>query len=136
MRGLSARSIFANAARSSSASGQPDRLSTTRAAEIERGDVGDRQPVLHGAKRLRVEPPPLGLVFLAFVVDREAGFLQRLQIAADGARRDLDLFGELVNRDAGAPRLDFAQDLPLPDDFRVSHDVDIALPWGAPFCPE
>ena len=75
-----------------------------RAAEVQRGDVGDRQPFLHGAKRDAVEPPALGLVFFAFVVEREAGFLQRLQVAADRPRRDLHLRRQLVNRDRRSRR--------------------------------
>ena len=137
MRGLSARSIFASAAPSSSASGQPESAVDDRSAEVQGGDVGHRQSFLHGAKRLRVEPPPLRLVFLAFVVDREAGFLERLQVAADRARRDLDGRRELVDRHAHAARLDLTQDLPLSDDFSVAHRRGRPRPaspraWGLP----
>ena len=64
----------------------------------------------------------------AVVVDGKAGFLERLQIAPDRARRDAALRGEVVDRDACAARaFDLAKDRPLPDDFRVSRHTQILI---------
>ena len=93
-----------------------------RAAEIERAQLRDRQAGGQPLERLAVDPPARPAIVVRLVVEeREAGFLERLQIAADRARRDVAQRRELVDRDARAARaLDLAQDRPLTDDFGVA----------------
>jgi hypothetical protein len=78
---------------------------------------------LHGAEWLGLQAPALRLVLFALVVDRKPGFLERLQVAPNRSRGDLHEARQLVNRHADTARFDFAQDLPLADDFGVAHEV-------------
>src|SRR5262249_41064798 len=57
-----------------------------------------------------------------FVIEeREACFLERLEIAPNGPRRDVAQGSEIVNGDASAASaLDFAEDRPLADDFCIA----------------
>jgi hypothetical protein len=59
--------------------------------------------------------------------DGEAGFLEGLQIPADRAGADAGAARQFVDGDAGAPGLDFPQDFPLTNDFRVAHGFS---GWG------
>ena len=59
-------------------------------------------------------------VVVALVVEREAGFLQRREIAADRARGDVELVGQRVDRGAVPRRFERVQQLPLADDFLVA----------------
>ncbi len=62
------------------------------------------------------------------VIKRKAGFLECLQVAADGARRHPTEFGERVDGDAtGAGALDLAEDGPLADDFGITRHSRIVL---------
>ena len=65
-----------------------------------------------------IEFPPLGDV-VRHVVDRETGFLERLQIAPNGARRHSGRLGEPA--DGGPARgLELAENGPLAYDFGVA----------------
>ena len=69
-----------------------------RAAEIERAQLGERQPASgQRADGLGVHAPELRAVD-RLVEDGEAGRLQRGQVAADRARRDVQVLGQLRNR--------------------------------------
>src|SRR5207253_9980280 len=94
---------------------------------------GERQPGGEPLERLAIDLPPRPpIVCRPIVEEGKARFLERLQIAADRACRDAAQRGEIVNRDARAPRpLDFAQDRPLADDFGIARHVSI-LPPPAP----
>ena len=73
------------------------------------------------AERLCVELPLLGLVAFALVEEREARFLERGEVAANRARGDTGRARELMNRHARPRGFHLAEDLPLADDFGVSH---------------
>jgi hypothetical protein len=62
-------------------------------------------------------------VFLTFVIDGEAGFLQGLEIPANGPGGDAGVFGQFVDRHARACRFNLPENLPLPDDFSVAQPV-------------
>ena len=93
-----------------------------RPAEVKCAQFRKRKACAQAFERLAVQHPPrLPVVARLVVVDGESGFFERLKIAADGARGDVALRGEVVDRDAGgACLLDLAKDRPLPDDFGVS----------------
>src|SRR6185369_5525820 len=55
--------------------------------------------------------------------EREAGLLQGLDVAADGALGDAVLVGQVL-RGRVAPGLDPLEDPPLANDFGVTHDSD------------
>ncbi len=59
-------------------------------------------------------------VVVALVVEREAGFLQRREIAADRARGDVEIAGQRVDCGPVPRRLERVQHLPLTDDFLVA----------------
>jgi hypothetical protein len=62
-------------------------------------------------------------IVVTLVIEGEAGFLKRRQIATDGAGRDLELAGQRVNRRAVTGRLERVQHPPLADDLLISrHD--------------
>src|SRR5690606_16550405 len=82
--------------------------------------VGYRESLLDGLERRTVEPPPLGLVDVALVVERKAGFLQRLEVAANRPGRDAGQLRQFMNRDPGTARLDLPQDLPLANDLGIA----------------
>ena len=84
-----------------------------RAAEIERAQLGQREPGREPLERLAVDAPPRPpIVARSIVVEREARFLERLQVAADRARRDAAERREIVDGDARhcARTLDRAED--------------------------
>ena len=93
-----------------------------RAAEIERAQLREREAGV-------VEPPERPLLEQSSSACRraprrraETRRLQRLEIAADGARRDAGLSRPGRRSSAGAT-IEIAQDRPLPDDFGVArHD--------------
>ena len=101
------------------------------AAEIQRRDVSHREPLLDGAEGRGVDAPPLRFVVGPLVVDGEAGLLQRLEVASDGAGRDAYERGQFVDRDPSAPGLDLTEHLPLPDDLGVSHGNQAGRPGAA-----
>ena len=92
-----------------------------RAAEMERAQLRQRQAGGEALERLAVHVPPRPpVVVRSIVVEREAGFLERLQVAADGARGDAAERREIVDGHPGAARaFNLAQDGPLADDLRV-----------------
>src|SRR5207244_3215656 len=90
------------------------------AAEIQRAQLRERQPRRHRPKRLAVDRPARAPIVLRSIVEeRKAGFLERLQIASNGAGRHAAQRRQFVNRHADARALDLAQDRPLADDFRI-----------------
>ena len=76
-----------------------------RAAEIERAQLGERQPGGEALERLAVDLPPRApIVSGPIVEERKPRFFERLQIAADRAGRHAAERGEIVDGDAGRPR--------------------------------
>ena len=96
-----------------------DRLEQV-AAQVERAQLGEREPGLEALQDLTVEPPPHAAVVVALVEQRKAGLLQRGEIAPDRARGDVELVGQRVDRRAVPRRLERMQHLPLADDFLVA----------------
>ena len=88
-------------------------------AQIQRAELGEREPGLEAFEDLAVDSPPRAAVLVAFVVEGEAGFLERREIPANRARGDFQLAGERVNRRAVARGFECVQDAPLPDDLLV-----------------
>ena len=59
-----------------------------RPAEVQRAQLGHRQPGRQALERLAVDAPARLAVVVRLVVEqRKARFLERLQVAADGPRR-------------------------------------------------
>ena len=97
------------------------------AAEIERADLRQREPGFEAVEHLAVDAPSHAPVVVALVVEREAGLLQRREVAPDRAGRDVELVGKRVDRRAVARRFQRVQHLPLPDDLLVArHRVILA----------
>ncbi len=92
-----------------------------RAAEVQRAELRHGQAGGKSFEGLSVQDPPRSsVVARAIVEDREAGFLERLQIAADRPGGDVAQGGEFVDGDAGRScALDFAEDRPLADDLGI-----------------
>src|SRR5207248_11486623 len=88
---------------------------------------GDGEPGGEALERLAVHAPArLAVVARTVVVERETRLLERLEVAADRARRDSAQRRQLIDRHAAAARvLDLAEDRPLPDDFRVPRHARI-----------
>ena len=66
-------------------------------AEIERAQLGERETGLEPLEHLTVEPPSDVPLVIALIVKREACLLKRGQVAADGARGDVELVRECVD---------------------------------------
>ena len=72
-----------------------------RAAEVQRAHFRERQARSEALERLTVDAPPRAAVVVGLVViQREARFLERLQVAADCPRGDAAETGEIVDGDA------------------------------------
>src|SRR5207244_4180605 len=94
-------------------------------AEIERRQLGQRERLGQALLVAVDEAPDLAAVLLV-VIERKAGFLQRLDVAADRALGDAVL-GRHVRRGRVTPGLDALQDLPLANDFRVAQAPPLFL---------
>jgi hypothetical protein len=93
------------------------------ATEIERTQLGEGEAGFEAVQDLAVDSPMDTAIVVTLVIEGEAGFLKRRQIAADGASRDLELAGQRVNRRTVTGRLERMQDPPLADDLLISrHD--------------
>ena len=90
-----------------------------RAAEVERRQLRQRERrVVEPLERAGVEPPAFRHL-VRHVVDRETGFLEGVEVAANGPRRHPGRLGEPADGDA-ARGLELTQDGPLADDFGVA----------------
>ena len=125
MCGVNPDASFSNARSTSSRNGVPDSDSSSVRLKYS----------AHSSDRVSPAASPLNAWPLichrvrpssprAIVVEREARFLERLQVAADGARGDAAERSQIVNRDANVARpFHLTEDRPLPDDFGVPrHD--------------
>ena len=90
-------------------------------AEVERGQLGQGERLGQPLLVPLDQPPDLAPVH-ALVVEREARPPERLDVAADGALGDPVLVGQVLRRRV-ASGLDPLEDLPLPDDFGVTHAI-------------
>ena len=126
MCGVSAAVSFSKARSTSSRNGVPESDSTSERLKYKRAELGQGQAGRQPLERLTVDDPSrAAVVARAVVVDGEAGFLERLEVAPDRPRRHAALGGEFVDRHAGGARtLDLAQDAPLPDHFSVAGHAD------------
>src|SRR6185503_13622837 len=91
-------------------------------AEVERAQLGQGEGLGQPLLVPLDQPPDLAAV-RALVEEREAGLLQGLDVAADGALGDSVLVGQVL-RGRVAPGLDPLEDPPLANDFGVTHDSD------------
>ena len=100
-----------------------------RPAEVQRAQLGDGQAGGEALEGLSVQTPAGPAVIVGVVVvDREADFLEGLQIAPDRSCRHPALRREPVDGDPRPARLlDFAEDGPLSNDFGVSRHGDRIL---------
>ena len=89
------------------------------AAQVQRAQFAQREPRLQSFQDLPVQMPARAPVLVAFVVKGKAGFLQRLEVPANGARRDREIPARSSIRSTGAC-VQGVQHLPLADDFLVS----------------
>ena len=67
-------------------------------AQIQRTEFRQREAGVDPLEHLTVETPLDVAVVIALVVEREAGLLQRREVASDRTRRDLELLGQRVDR--------------------------------------
>ena len=126
MCGVKVALNLSNAVSSSSRNGVPGERFEQRAAEIQRAQLGQRQARGQSLECLAVDHPARpAIVVRTIVVERKAGFFERLKIAADRPRRDVALRGQFVDRHAAVARaFDLAKDRPLADHFSISRH------WG------
>ncbi len=90
-----------------------------RATEIERAELGEREPIPgQRAHPSRIHPPELRAVD-DVVVDRKASGLERREVAPDRARGDMELFREFRNR-VGPSGGELPEQRPLSYQFGVS----------------
>ena len=90
-----------------------------RAREVQRAQLGEREAgVVEPPERLLLERP-VALVVVDLVEQREAGHLQRLEVAAD-VRVETPVRSASSSIVSAPRRLEIAQDRPLADDFSVS----------------
>src|SRR5262249_23739804 len=96
-----------------------------RAAEIQRTQLRHRETGRQALEGLAVHAPPrFPVVVGPIVVERKAGFLERLQIAPDRARRHVAQLCQLVDRHASRARvLDLAQNRPLTNHLGISRHL-------------
>jgi hypothetical protein len=96
-----------------------------RPAEIQGAQLGDREAGTQTLERVAIHLPARAAVVARTIVEeREARFLERLEIAADRAGRHVAERRQLVDRDPGATgALDLAEDRPLANHFRVSRHL-------------
>ena len=100
------------------------------AAEVQRAQLRHGEAGRESLERLTVHAPArFSVVVGLVVVEREARFLERLQVAPDRPRGDIAERGQLVDRDAGTARaLDLTQDRPLPNHFGIAgHEAILHL---------
>jgi hypothetical protein len=108
---------------------RPSRGGQHRVSEVERRKFRQAQSgALEAPERLPAEPPHRGAVDL-LVVERKPRAAERLDVAPDRARVDLALRGERADRNPHLRRVDCAQDLPLPDDFRIARHEGVLPFW-------
>src|SRR5687767_8885935 len=79
--------------------GAGDRLEQI-ATEVKRAELGERKAGLEALEDVTVDPPVDATVFVALIVEGEAGLLKCGKVAPDGACRDFELASETVNRRA------------------------------------
>ena len=120
MRGDSIFSIRAKAIVRSRRNGAPATDSSRLRLRYKRAQLGEREAGLEPFEHLALEPPAHAPVGVLLVVEREAGFLQRRQIAPDRPRRHAEFVGQRVDRHAVPRGLERVQHLPLADDFLVA----------------
>ena len=119
MPGVSAAASLSNALRTSRWNGVAARHSTSvRLKYSALSSASVNAGVVEAAERALLERP-VALAVVEFVEEREAGVLQRLEIAPDRPRRDAGprARSSIVS---AARRLEVAQDRPLADDFSVA----------------
>ncbi len=120
IRGDSIFSIRANAIDRSLPNGVPATDLEHVAAEIERAQLAEREAGLEALQHLAVQVPARTALLVLVVVEREAGFLQRRQIAADRARGDVEVLGQASIDDPWRDASERVQHLPLADDFLIA----------------
>src|SRR5689334_18102055 len=99
------------------------------AAQIQRAEFRQREAGLDALEHLAVEPPVRASLVVALVVEREARFLQRREVAANRPRRHVEIVSERIDRRAMAGRLERVEDLPLADDLLIArHSAIVSYP--------
>ena len=97
------------------------------ASVVEQGVALAREAGLDALEDVTIETPFDMTVFVALIVEREAGFLECSEVAADGASGDLEFSRERVDRGAMTRGLQRMKQLPLADHFLVAGHGRILL---------